>query len=135
MRNKSVLIVSDDVRTLGATDTVLTNEGAAVAWAAWAGDAIEMLTSRPAPVDLVIVDLRTPFIAGMTAIRAVHKAVPELPIIVLTAFGSPNVKAECLRQGATAFLEKPLKTQSLLDTMNGGGFFRINSHAGECARP
>jgi FixJ family two-component response regulator len=33
---------------------------------------------------------------------------------VLTAFGSPDVKAECIRQGAVAFLEKPLDTPQLL---------------------
>ena len=33
---------------------------------------------------------------------------------MLTAFGSPDVKAECLRQGAVAFLEKPLDTGQLL---------------------
>jgi len=35
----------------------------------------------------------------------------------LTAFGSPEVRAECLRQGAAAFLEKPEKTQHLLETV------------------
>lgn len=118
IRNKSVLVISDDVRTVRALDILLTREGAAVTWAAWAGDATGILTGRPAPVDLVIVDLRIPFVAGMSAVRTVHKAVPELPIMVLTAFGGPDVRAKCIRQGATAFLEKPLKTQSLLEAMN-----------------
>jgi FixJ family two-component response regulator len=34
--------------------------------------------------------------------------------MILTAFGSPEIKAECLRQGAVAFLEKPLNTEQLL---------------------
>ena len=38
---------------------------------------------------------------------------------MLTAFGSPDVKAECLRQGAAAFLEKPLDTAALLDVIEG----------------
>jgi DNA-binding NtrC family response regulator len=114
IRDKSVLIVDDDARMLRALDRVLTNEGAVTICAEWAGDAIDILTERKKRVDLVITDLRMPFVSGMTAVYAIHKVLPELPIIVLTAFGSPDVKAECLRQGATAFLEKPLDTPQLL---------------------
>ena len=117
IRNKSVLIVDDDARMLRALDRVLTNEGAVTTCAEWAGDAIDILMERKKQVDLVITDLRMPFVSGMTAVYAIHKILPELPIIVLTAFGSPDVKAECLRQGATAFLEKPLDTPQLLDVV------------------
>jgi len=112
--NKSVLIVDDDARMLRALDKVLTNEGAVVTCAEWAGDAIDILTERRKRIDLVITDLRMPFVSGITAVYAIHKVFPELPIIVLTAFGSPEVKAECLRQGAAALLEKPLDTVQLL---------------------
>jgi DNA-binding NtrC family response regulator len=117
IRNKSVLIVDDDARMLRALDKVLTNEGAAVTCAEWAGDAIDILTGRRKRIDLVITDLRMPFVSGLTAVYAIHKVLPKLPIIVLTAFGSPDVKAECLRQGAAAFLEKPLDTPQLLDVV------------------
>ena len=117
IRNKSVLIVDDDVRMLRALDKVLTNEGAVTTCAEWAGDAIDILTERKKRVDLVITDLRMPFVSGMTAVYAIHKMLPGLPIIVLTAFGSPDVKAECLRQGAAAFVEKPLDTPQMLNVI------------------
>ncbi len=119
IRNKSVLIVDDDARMLRALNRVLTNEGAVTTCAEWAGDAIDILTERKKRVDLVITDLRMPFVSGLTAVYAIHKILPELPIIVLTAFGSPDVKVECLRQGATAFLEKPLDTPQLLNVVEG----------------
>jgi len=117
IRNKSVLIVDDDTRMLRALDKVLTSEGANVTCTEWAGDAIDVLTERRKRIDLVITDLRMPFVSGLTAVFAIHKIHPKLPIIVLTAFGSPDVKAECLRQGAAAFLEKPLDTAQLLDVV------------------
>lgn len=118
MLNKSVLVVDDDVRMLRALDKVLTGEGAVVTCAQWAGDAIELLTERRKRIDLVITDLRMPFVSGMTAVFAIHKLFPDLPIIVLTAFGSPEVRAECFRQGATAFLEKPLNSLELLKVIS-----------------
>ena len=114
LHNKSVLIVDDDPGMLRALDKVLTGEGADVTCAAWAGDALDILTARQMRVDLVITDLRMPFVKGLTVVYAIHEIFPELPVIVLTAFGSSDVKEECLRQGAAAFLEKPLNTPQLL---------------------
>jgi len=119
IRNKSVLIVDDDARMLRALDKVLTGEGCTVTSATWAGDAIDILTERKKQIDLVITDLRMPFVTGITTVYAIHNLLPDLPVIVLTAFGSPEVKAECLRQGAIAFLEKPLDTPHLLEVVEG----------------
>ena len=118
IHNKSVLIVDDDARMLRALDKVLTSEGATVTCAEWAGDAIDILNERQKQIDLVITDLRMPVVSGLTAVFAFHKIVPQLPIIVLTAFGGPEVKEECLRQGAVAFLEKPLNAGQLLEVVD-----------------
>jgi DNA-binding NtrC family response regulator len=114
VRDKSVLIVDDDAALLRALGKVLRSEGATVTSAEWVGDAIEFLTDRQIRFDLVITDLRMPLVSGMTAVFAIHKIFPKLPVIVLTAFGSPELKAECLKQGAAAFLEKPLDSKQLL---------------------
>jgi DNA-binding NtrC family response regulator len=119
LRNRSILVVDDDVRWLRALEKVLTGEGAVVFHAQWAGDVLEILTARKLRFDLLITDLRMPFITGLTVVYSVRKLFPALPIIVLTAFGSPDVKAECLRQGAAAFLEKPLDTPALLSVIEG----------------
>ena len=117
LRDKSVLIVDDDARMLRALDKVLTGEGASVTTARWVGDALEFLDTRHKRVDLVITDLRMPFVSGLTAVYAIHRNSPALPVIVLTAFGSSDVKAECLRLGAAAFLEKPMDTAKLMSAI------------------
>jgi DNA-binding NtrC family response regulator len=115
--NKSILLVDDDARMLRALDKVLTGEGAIVTCAQWAGDAIDILTERRKVIDLVITDLRMPMFSGLTALYAIHKIFPAMPVIVLTAFGSPVVRVECLREGAAAFLEKPLDSRQLLEVI------------------
>lgn len=117
IHDKSVLIIDDDARMLRALEKVLAAEGSNVICANWVGDAVEILRERKGRVDLVITDLRMPFVTGITGVYAIHKLLPDLPIIVLTAFGSPDVEAECLRQGARAFLEKPLDTPHLLEVI------------------
>ena len=117
IHNKSVLVVDDDERMLRAVDRVLSGEGATVTCSSWAGGAIGILTEKKAKVDLVIIDLSMPFISGLTAVYAIHSSRPKLPIVVLTGFGSPTVRAECLQQGAVAFLEKPLDASALIDAV------------------
>jgi two-component system response regulator HydG len=119
VRNKSILIIDDDPGILRALDKVLTSEGADVIGAECAGDAVEILTGRKKRIDLVITDLRMPFVTGLMVLYAIHEIFPALPVIVLTAFGRPDVRSECLNQGAAAVLEKPLDTTQLLTAIEG----------------
>ena len=132
--NKNILIVDDDERMLRALTKVLTNEGAVITGACWAAEAMDQLADPQKRFDLVITDLQMPFVRGSTILRMIARSLqpganqpvsnvegevsqgvfPRVPIIVLTAFGSPEVKTECLLFGAAAFLEKPLNITQLL---------------------
>jgi DNA-binding NtrC family response regulator len=121
LRNKSILIVDDDAGMLRAVSKVLASEGADVTCAEWAGDAMEILTGLQKEldrIDLVITDLRMPFVTGLTLVYAIHKISPHLPVIVLTGLGGADIQDECVRQGAAAVLEKPLDTPRLLETID-----------------
>jgi DNA-binding NtrC family response regulator len=135
LHDKSILVVDDDARWLRALDKVLTGEGALVTGALWAGDVLDVLTARKIRFDLLITDLRMPFVTGLTVVYSVRKMFPCLPIIVLTAFGSPDVKAECLRLGAAAFLEKPLNTATLLDVIEGVFVSRLTGRKEDAPHP
>jgi DNA-binding NtrC family response regulator len=114
INSKSILIVDDDAAMLRALTKVLTAEGAMVANASWAGEVMERLAEHQGHFDLIITDLRMPILNGKSVLGAVKSALPEVPVIVMTAYGSPEVKEECLDKGAAAFLEKPLDTPQLL---------------------
>ena len=114
IRQKSILIVDDDAAMLRALNKVLSGEGAVVASASWAGEVMERLADNQGHFDLIITDLRMPILNGQSILGAVKAALPEVPVIVMTAYGSPEVEAACLDKGAAAFLEKPLDTPQLL---------------------
>jgi DNA-binding NtrC family response regulator len=117
LTNKSILIIDDDARMLKALERVLADEGATVTCVDLAVDAFKMLAARPRQYDLIITDFRMPFVSGIKAVDVIHKVLPELPIIVLTAYGDAKVKAECLQKGAVAFLEKPIAAPHLLEVV------------------
>ena len=111
---KCILVIDDDQAMLRALGKVLGGEGAVVTTACHAGEAVLHLTNRRERFDLVITDLRMPVVGGSTILGMVADAFPQLPVIILTAFGKPELEAECLGKGAAAFLEKPLDTPRLL---------------------
>jgi CheY-like chemotaxis protein len=119
LNGKSVLIIDDDAAMLRALNKVLSGEGAVVTSSCWVGGAMEHLTNKAKQFDLILTDLRMPFFGGRTIVGAVAVAFPQVPVIVLTAFGSPELQAQCLRLGAAAFLEKPLDTPQLLAVIQG----------------
>ena len=116
-RNKNILIVDDDDSMLRALAKVLSGAEALVTPTHEASDAIEILIRREKSINLVITDLRMPVVTGMTLVSAMHLIFPGIPVIVLTAFGSPELKAECVRLGAAGFLEKNLSASELLDAV------------------
>ena len=81
LHNKSILIIDDDAGMLRALDKVLTGEGATVTCADCAADAMEILTARQKRMDLVITDLRMPFVTGLTVLYAIHEIFPALPVL------------------------------------------------------
>jgi DNA-binding NtrC family response regulator len=66
--------------------------------------------------DLVITDLRMPMFSGR-GVLALTSALPELPVIIITAFGGPDVEAQALHLGAFAFLEKPVAAADLIEVV------------------
>ncbi len=63
--------------------------------------------------DLVITDIRMPGLTGLDILPRMRRLKPETPIIVMTAYGSGDVRRRSLEAGATAYLEKPIPLSKL----------------------
>ena len=76
-------------------------------------------TLRGAPFDLIILDKEMPGITGLELLPALHRDFPEVPVVLVTAFGGRQVAASALRLGAANYLEKPFKLAQLRDAIDG----------------
>lgn len=65
-------------------------------------------------VDLLVTDLRMPDVDGLSLLAASRRAVPERPVIVMTAYGAIDTAVESIRQGAYHYLSKPFKLEELV---------------------
>ncbi len=64
--------------------------------------------------DLVITDLKMPGLDGMELYSEVNKIRPDVPVIIITAYGSQDVADEAIQKGVTDFITKPFKKQRIL---------------------
>lgn len=107
-------MVDDDPGFLTALTKTLTKRGYAVTGAPDAASAVEQMTDRKQTFDLVITDLSMPMIGGLTVLNAITAAVPSMAVIVITAFGDEGTEEKAMRQGAFAFVRKPLNLETFL---------------------
>jgi CheY-like chemotaxis protein len=101
-------VVDDDEATLLMVSRFLDKEGFDVVTALDAATALKMLASEK--VDAVVTDLMMPRIDGRELVRQL-RAEPktrDLPVIMVTAYGSDEAAEAGLRSGASLFLAKPL---------------------------
>lgn len=70
--------------------------------------------ARALAPDLVIMDLSMPDLDGIAAMREIHQARPELPIVFLTAHADPGVEREARKAGASGFLAKGVSLEDLV---------------------
>jgi signal transduction histidine kinase len=65
------------------------------------------------PVDLVFLDLDMPRLTGIEALTRILQRRPNLPVIILTAYGTIPLAVEAMKDGAVDFLTKPLESGQL----------------------
>lgn len=62
---------------------------------------------RTGSADVVVTDLRMPEIDGLQGLERLHALDPQLPVILITAFGTVETAVEAMKRGAFDFLRKP----------------------------
>jgi DNA-binding NtrC family response regulator len=107
-----ILIVEDKDSLRTMLKVAIEGQGHAVVEAADQPDAVRaMQHDRPA---LVLTDLRLPEGDGFGVLRAAKELDPELPVIVMTAYGSIQDAVAAMKEGALDFLAKPVDPDHLL---------------------
>jgi len=64
-------------------------------------------------VGLVLLDFRLPDTNGLAVLRQIKKRRPECPVILMTAFGSPEVAREAVARGAYKVMDKPFNLDEM----------------------
>ncbi len=106
MTSSSILVVDDDPNSLFGICQILKDEGYEVIPAESGKGALERLKGNA--INLIITDEKMPNLSGMELLSEVKKLEPNIPVILMTAYGSVSMAVEALKQGAFYFFEKPI---------------------------
>ena len=112
LQDVSILVVDDEEIMREILDSLLTREGCQVTLAASGEEAIEVAKTRT--FDVAIVDIMMPGIDGIATLEELKRLDEELPIIIITAFGTAANTREAFKRGAFDFVEKPFKNDDVL---------------------
>jgi len=107
----AVLVVDDDPDILAALHDLLDHEGYQVTCASTCGDALAEATASP--YDAVLLDIGLPDGDGLSVLDLLREQHPSLPVIILTAFGSPEYRDRSLSHGAFSCVNKPYDQDAL----------------------
>jgi DNA-binding NtrC family response regulator len=108
---ETILIIDDERSLLDLLTVVFKKEGYAVKAAQTAAEGFEVLAKED--VDLVVTDIKMPGADGMDILRYVRENLPDLPVILITAYGSIAQAVEALKAGALDYVVKPFDVEEL----------------------
>ena len=112
MKMLPVLIVEDDRDLRDALCVTLELAGYLVTPAADGSEALAVM--RRHPVGLVISDIQMQPMDGLGLLHEIRQTYPEVPVVLMTAYGDIENAVAAMRAGATDYLAKPFEPASLL---------------------
>jgi len=110
-----VLVVDDKQMMRDSVGSTLQRAGFSIVAAPDGETALKQLARhRPAAV---VTDLMMPEMDGLQLLAKLAEADAELPVVLMTAYGSVNAAVEAMKQGAFDFIQKPFEGDQLVMTM------------------
>ena len=110
-----ILVVDDKEMMRDSVATTLARKNHTVVAASGAKSALEKLAERP--FDAVITDLQMPDMDGLELLAEIRKIDEQMPVIVMTAYGTVDSAVAAMKQGAYDYITKPFNGDVLLVTI------------------
>jgi signal transduction histidine kinase/CheY-like chemotaxis protein len=119
LKDKTILIVDDDIRNIYALSSALTTKGASILTAFNGIEALEVLKNNTT-IDIVLMDIMMPEMDGFEATQKIRENPKwkNIPIIALTAKAMKSDREEILKAGASDYQSKPIDIQQLISLIS-----------------
>jgi DNA-binding NtrC family response regulator len=110
---KRILVVEDEEKLRRVIELQLASTGFEVDKAAAAEEALRIVDRA----DLVLTDLKLPNMDGLQFLSLIRRQNAQVPVVMMTAFGSVETAVEAMKAGATDFLLKPFSLDHLMQVV------------------
>jgi len=109
---ENILIVDDEKHYPMIIGEVLSEEGYRPFTASSGMEALDILNTQF--IDLVLSDVKMPGMSGIDLLEKIKELKPDLPVIIMTAFGSVEKAVDAMHKGAYTFILKPFENEALI---------------------
>jgi len=114
--SRTILVVEDDADLRDALCDTLELAGYRSLPAGNGREALDLLEREPA--DLVVTDLQMEKMDGHSLLRSIRRRQPDLPVLMMTAFGTIESAVQAMREGALDYLVKPFEAEVLVSRIS-----------------
>ena len=112
MNPRKILVVDDDADIVRIVGAMLAGQGWEVISALSGEEALRLVREqRP---DLVLLDIMMPHMNGIEVLREARRIVPDIRIVMITAYGDVGSYLESMDLGACEYINKPFESAELL---------------------
>ena len=108
---ENILVIDDEKSLIELLAVIFKKEGYGVMQAMSGEKALDIL--EKGGIDFVITDIRMPGLDGMEVLRRVKASYPEVPVVMITAYGTVQQAVEALKAGALDYVVKPFDVDEL----------------------
>ncbi len=108
----SILIVEDEAKMRRLLELQLGDEGFVAQSAPDAETGLQMLGKQP--YDLIVTDFKLPGMSGLEFLQAVRRTDANVPVIIMTAYGTVESAVEAMKAGANDYVLKPFSLAELV---------------------
>jgi two-component system NtrC family response regulator len=109
---ENILIVDDEKNYTMIIGEILQEEGYTSFTASSGMEALDILNNEI--IDLIITDVKMPGMSGIQLLEKIKEINPDLPVIIMTAYGSVEKAVDAMHRGAYTFILKPFENQALI---------------------
>ncbi len=109
---ENILIVDDEKNYHTIIGEILQDEGYTSLTASSGMEALDILNNDL--IDLVLTDVKMPGMSGIQLLEKIKEINPDIPVIIMTAYGSVEKAVEAMHKGAYTFILKPFENQTLI---------------------
>lgn len=108
-----VLVVDDEPLIRWSVTETLADLGLDVEQADSAASALHAITAAAPSFDVIVLDLRLPDMNDLSLLATIRQLIPQTPVVLMTAFGTPEVLAQARELGVLGVLNKPFELADL----------------------
>jgi len=117
LKNRTILVVEDDVPSLRYYETLLQSSGANVVKLRTGKDFVDFISKKDTKIDLVIMDFLIPLINGIDCTKIFRKDRKNIPVLMITAYSSEQSKTDAYIAGCNEYILKPVYPETVFSLL------------------